>query len=147
MPVESQPTNSLRIAGTLLLLTRTLDQRVRKSLWEDGLDLVGLSTLSHVERGTDLPSLIARSLNLDPGRVTRVMDHLVELTYVERYGDETDRRRCRLRLTEAGQRRLEAGKAETVKVMSALLGTLSVQERANLEQGLEAVRKSLDLET
>jgi DNA-binding MarR family transcriptional regulator len=59
--------------------------------------------------------------------------------------DATDRRRCRLRLTEPGGARLDAARAEISERMASLLQGLSAEERASLAKGLEAVRRELDL--
>jgi len=123
---------------------RALDQQVRSAASVDHLDLLDVSILRQVERGADLPSVIARTLRLDPGRVTRIIDHLVELRYVLRTADAEDRRRCRLQLTQAGEERLGAGKADVAAAMSRVLDGLSEEELAGLESGLEGVRRILD---
>ncbi|GAC1461830.1 MAG: MarR family transcriptional regulator [Chloroflexota bacterium] len=134
----------MRLAGTAVRLTRLLDQRVRQSRVADGINLAELGILGQIDRGLDLPSVLARELHLDPPRVTRMNDHLVSLGYVRREADPLDRRLCRLQLTEAGRKRLTEGRSELTDIMSALLGGLSPEERAGLEIGLQGVRRVLD---
>ncbi|GAC1633752.1 MAG: hypothetical protein NVS4B2_19790 [Chloroflexota bacterium] len=134
----------MRLAGTAVRLTRVLDQRVRQLRVADAINLAELGILGQIDRGLDLPSVLARELHLDPPRVTRMNDHLVCLGYVRREADPLDRRLCRLQLTEAGRKRLAEGRSELTDIMSALLGGLSPEERAGLEIGLQGVRRVLD---
>ena len=137
--------DALRMASTLLLLMRALDQQLRHDAPGDQLSLSELTVLRQVELGNDLPSSIARARRLDAGRVTRISDRLVALGYLERDMDASDRRRCRLRLTEPGRERLDAARVEISGRMASLLHGLSAEERASLAKGLEAVRRELDL--
>jgi DNA-binding MarR family transcriptional regulator len=139
-------TDPLRSLGTLILLVRTLDQRLRTATATATVDLTitELGVLGQIERGADLPSLVARALRLDPARVTHIVDRLAAHSYVERAADPSDRRRWRLRLTAAGAARLAQGRADLRAVMEALLGGLPAEERAGLIACLEGVRRLLD---
>jgi MarR family transcriptional regulator for hemolysin len=128
--------DALRMVGTLTRLSRTLDQRLRHASADD-LSIIELSVLGQIERGIDLPSAVARVLQLDPARVTRITDRLVMLGYIEREADLGDRRRCHLRLTDAGRAELSTAVAE-------LLAGLSDEERTGLMRGLESIRRVLD---
>jgi DNA-binding MarR family transcriptional regulator len=103
-----------------------------------------LSVMRQIERGRDLPSLVARALQLDPGRVSRITDTLVALGYISRSEDQADRRRCRLELTPTGVERLRAGQADVSSAMYRLLAGLSDTERQGLTQGLEGARRVLE---
>ena len=131
-----------RMAGTLLLLVRSLAQEFR--LAEDDLDLADLSVLRQIERGRDLPSAVARALRIDPGRVSRIGDRLEKDGYVARRQDPNDRRCWHLYLTPAGAERLARGKDEIREAMSSLLRALSDEDMAALEMGLESARHALD---
>lgn len=136
---ESDP---FRMAGTLLLLVRSLAQKFREA--EDDMDLADLSVLRQIERGRDLPSLVARGLRMDPGRVSRIVDRLEREGFIARRQDQDDRRRWHLQLTEDGHRRLDRGKDEIRLAMSSLLAGLSDEDLAALETGLESARRQLD---
>lgn len=131
------------MASTTLQLGRTLDSFCRQRA-NDGLGVVDLSVLRQLERGVELPSRVARALRLDPGRVTRIIDQLVSLQYVEREPDNEDRRRCKLHLTGIGQTRLNEGKRTLTAGMTEMLDGLSVDQREDLQRGLDAVRRVLD---
>lgn len=141
IPVD---TDALRMVGSLFLLARTLDQRLRQEEAEDQLTVAEITVLAQVNRGNDLPSGIARSMRIDPGRVTRLTDRLVALSYLLRDSDPADRRRCVLRLTEAGATRLEQGKADISTAMMSILKGLPEGERAGLTRGLESARLLVD---
>ena len=142
--VPSSSADVLRMVGTLALLMRSLDQRVRAAGHAEPLSIADLSVLRQIERGVDLPSTVARALRLDPARLTHIADRLVERGYIERALDPEDRRRWRLRLTEAGTERLRQGQADIMAVMDDVLGGISVEERAELAHALQAVRRVLD---
>jgi DNA-binding MarR family transcriptional regulator len=128
---------------TLLTLLRTAGEHFRRLDGEGDLSLTDLSVLAGIERGFDLPSLLARTLHLDFARVSRVTELLHRLGYVAREIDPADRRRCRLRLTDAGRERLQRGRADLTRVMAGLGEGLTDDERAGLEQALDGVRRVL----
>lgn len=62
------------------------------------------SVLYHIFRERDLPQQELLSLTcMDKTAVTRSVDHLVRLGFIERTEDSTDRRRQRLTLTQKGE--------------------------------------------
>ena len=138
------PYDALRAAGTLTRLVRVLDQATRDLDQPDHLGISELSILGQVDRGNDLPSGIARTLRLDPARVTRLSDRLVTLNLLRREQDTEDRRRCHLVLTPEGDGRLETGRRALVDVVERVLDRLSPNEREGLLSGLEAARSVLD---
>lgn len=140
----SSSTDVLRMVGTLALLMRSLDQRVRAARQAEALSIADLSVLRQIERGVDLPSAVARALRLDPARLTHISDRLVERGYVERAPDQQDRRRWRLRMTAAGTARLRRGQEDILEIMDDVLAGISAEERAELAHALQAVRRVLD---
>lgn len=134
----------LRLAATLLRMSRELDHDVRHASPNEPLSVADLSVMRQIERGRDLPSLVARALQLDPGRVSRITDTLVTLGYISRSEDQADRRRCRLELTPTGLERLRAGQSDVSAAMQRLLEGLSDAERQGLTHGLEGARRVLE---
>jgi DNA-binding MarR family transcriptional regulator len=130
------------MTGTLLLLVRSLAQEFRE--YEDDIDLADISVLRQIERGRDLPSLVARGLRMDPGRVSRIVDRLEREGLIAREQDRADRRRWHLQLTEDGTRRLARGKEEIRLAMGAVLEGLSEEDLAALEDGLEVARRQIE---
>lgn len=142
--VSAPPMDGLRLVGTLLLLVRTVEQQARHMQAVDDLTIADLGVLGQIDRGADCPSQVARTLRLDPARVTHVTDRLVSLGYVVRAVDPTDRRRWRLALTASGIDRLAQGRNDIVAAAETLLGSLSDQERAAVALGVSAIRRELD---
>lgn len=71
---------------------------------------------------------------VDPDKVTRSVDRLVERGYVRRKQDAVDRRRVALTLTPAGRKAYEDIEFVTRTVELALLGVLSLEERKLLSR-------------
>ena len=142
--VSAPPLDGLRLVGTLLLLVRTVEQRARHMHAADDLTIADLGVLGQIDRGADCPSQVARTLRLDPARVTHVTDRLVSLGYVVRAVDPTDRRRWRLTLTVSGADRVAQGRNDILAAAETLLGGLSDQERAAVALGVSAIRRELD---
>jgi len=136
--------DALRLSGTLLLLVRALDGRVRAIGQGDGLTVTDIGVLGRIGRGVALPSKIAREMRLDPARVTHLADRLVERGYVERAVDPDDRRCWRLNLTAPGRERLAAGRSDVTEAMEELLVGLDADARAGLFEAMEHVRGALD---
>lgn len=139
----STAAEALRLAGSALLFVRALEQHLRAHGDEPPLTLIEMGVLGQIERGIDLPSLVARTLRLDPARVTHIIDRMVRDSLVERSLDVQDRRRWRLALTAEGVMRLSTGRDSLLATLDALLANLSLAERAGLAEGLEAVRREL----
>ena len=142
LPMSTTP-DALYYAGTLVRLGRAPDQQLRAATGPDPLTTTELGVLGQMDHGVDLPSLLARTLRLDPARVTHVADRLVARGYIKRAVDPRDRRCWRLHLTPLGRQRLEEGRADVRAAMEALLGGLTEEERTGLLRGLEGVRRLL----
>lgn len=142
-PPTASSVDALRVAGSLLLLTRAWEQQLRATSDGEPLNITELGVLGQIDRGVEQPSRIARALRLDPARVTHLTDRLVSCGFIERRADPSDRRRWQLVLTEPGKVRLAAGRDSMRAAMETLLVGLGPDELAGLVQGLEGVRRVL----
>lgn len=146
MTLPALPSNEidpLRAAGALIRLVRVLDQRLDACGRDDGLGLADLGVLAEIDRGTVLPSALARARHLDPARVTRIVERLVRLGLVSRQAGERDRRHLLLALTPEGQQRLEQGRVDLRAAMGDLLRGLTPEERTALAVALAGVQRVL----
>ena len=147
MPLNSRSApgvDGLRLVGTLILLVRSLEQQLRQAPGADTLAISDLGVLGQIDRGIDCPSHLARSLRLDPARVTHLTDRLVTLGYVTRASDPADRRRWLLSLTPSGAARLADGRVQTLAAVDAMLADLTEEERGALTLGVSSIRRVLD---
>lgn len=79
---------------------------IERSLLSAGVDLNFSQFLALKRLGEDgpmAPGELARCLNYNPGALTRLLDKLERLGYLERAPDPNDRRSLRLELTDAGR--------------------------------------------
>ena len=136
--------DALGTARTFIRLVRMLEHQPRLDGDTQPLTLTELGVLGQIDRCHTLPSAIARALALDPGRITRITDHLYGLGYIQRQADPDDRRRCRLLLTDAGVERLERGRSHYSDAMESILRGLSERELAALRLGTEGLARVLE---
>ena len=85
------------------------------------------------------PSAIARLLALSPAGMTNRVDRLEAAGLVERRADPDDRRSTRVRLTPAGQERVDAAVGDHVANEERLLEPLSADERRELDRLLSTL--------
>jgi DNA-binding MarR family transcriptional regulator len=136
--------DALSTARTYIRLVRLLDQQTRSETSGEPLTFTEMGVLGQIDRGHTLPSMIARTMSLDPARVTRITDHLFALGYVQRESDPDDRRRCPLRLTNQGAERLERGRLHFSTAMESILQGLTDEELAALRVGTDGLARVLD---
>lgn len=84
---------------------------------------------------------LAEHLGLTRPTTTALVDKLVRMGWVERVGDVHDRRRVRLRLTQAGEAILVAAQAQTQAYFLDLLAGLSPAERECVVQAMQILRR------
>jgi DNA-binding MarR family transcriptional regulator len=135
--------DSIRMVGTMLRFIRAVSSAFREQSGAD-LNLTDLSVLAQIERGSDLPSLVARRLQLDAPRVTRSTDRLVALGYVVRSEDPADRRRTRLEITASGREFLTTGRRAITAAVEGILSRVPDEDRAALSRVLGEIRAVLD---
>ena len=114
--------------------TRSLTWLYRKH----GLTVSGWRTLSLIGHYQPVhPSTIAERTSVDPDKVTRAVDRLVQKGYVVRSTDKVDRRRVVLRLTARGLRAYNEIEKARRKVEVEFLGVLGKEELASFYALLE----------
>lgn len=82
------------------------------------------------------------AIGLDRTSVVAMLDRLEQLGCMERRADSADRRANRLRLTAAGQRKLEVARERAAAAEAEVLAALSERERNNLRRLLSKVWRS-----
>jgi DNA-binding MarR family transcriptional regulator len=89
-------------------------------------------------------SELAAHFHLDASTISRQVASLEQASLVTREPDAEDRRACRLRLTEHGQRVLTTTRAERRGVVRELLRSWSPEDLANFASLLTAFNEGLD---
>ncbi|GAB2995283.1 MarR family winged helix-turn-helix transcriptional regulator [Mycobacterium bourgelatii] len=86
-------------------------------------------------------SLAAAELGLVPNTASTLVTKLVRDGFLLREVDDSDRRVCRLRLTDSAQHAMDATAAARRAVLSELLDKLDDEQRRVLGQGLEVLEE------
>src|SRR5579872_1366985 len=137
------PVDALRLSGTVIRLTRFLERRLDETIGSE-LSLTDVTVLGAIDRGIDLASSIARALQIDAPRVTRIVERLVMLGYVKRGSDLTDRRRCPLSVTPRGVQSLAQARDMLAAGMTSVIDELPTGQQEMLVESLERIRQVLD---
>jgi DNA-binding MarR family transcriptional regulator len=89
--------------------------------------------------GADTPAELCRSLSLDSGSMTRMLDRLEQKGLLMRTRSDADRRQVRLVLTEAGQALSDLLPTIGAQAMNEMVGVLEDEELATLEKILTKI--------
>src|ERR1700761_1428445 len=103
------------VARLVKLMRRETDNEAQLSLTERS----ALGSLYPDNRLT--PSDIARAEKVTTQSMSQVINHLVELNYISRNPDETDKRKTILTLTHAGRDRVERARKEKQEWLARVL--------------------------
>jgi DNA-binding MarR family transcriptional regulator len=117
-----------QVVRTLPRVFKNLKHQIRNSAsamaWAD-MGEQQMSVLHELTRGKLLTSELAKKFDVANPTITRTVDRLVELGYVERHPDAEDRRKVYLRLTEAGSMRQELAQSQFRTAMRHQLSRLT----------------------
>jgi DNA-binding MarR family transcriptional regulator len=122
----------VELAASLRLSVTRLARLLRQQD-ESGLAPTLAAALATIAREGPLTlgELAAREQVTAP-TVTKVVEKLEARGYVTRHADTADRRVCRVRVTPAGRRHVEAVRRRRTAWLSARLKTLSAEDLARL---------------
>jgi DNA-binding MarR family transcriptional regulator len=90
------------------------------------------------------PGILALRLNLSPGRITQIVQHLEELDLLHRSPDPDDRRSYRVALSAQGRLAAERATRRVTDLESTLSFGLGRAGEAMLRQQLRDICKKLD---
>ncbi len=144
MPVPVQPEAVAAVRGFNRLYTRRfglLDQHHLGSAFTLG-EVRVLYELATGGGGT--AAGLARSLELDPGHLSRMLAALVRRGLVRRQRSSGDRRSSILGLSPAGRRAFTRLDCQAATQVAALLRSFPDSQRTELVQALSCVRRLLD---
>jgi DNA-binding MarR family transcriptional regulator len=142
-PVDTvEPGDALDV-GALAARLRVSSTRLARLLrrqGDTGLSPSQLSALTSVEaHGPMTLGALAEHERVAPPSVTKVVGKLEELGLVTRQADASDRRVCRVSLTDAGAALLAEVRQRKDVWLAARLGRLDEDRRARLADALDAL--------
>lgn len=157
MPAMSTPDtqttlNSTTSGSQLGLLFRQLRdamwERMAKELAAAGHDLTFSQyiTLKRLAEGDASATELARTADLNPGAITRLLDRLEEKHLTTRIADPDDRRALRVALTETGTRMWADIHQCGLRVRQRAMERMSAEEQATLLRLLALARENLTRE-
>ncbi|MFC6592731.1 MarR family winged helix-turn-helix transcriptional regulator [Deinococcus lacus] len=120
---------TLRFLSALWQLNRRMKADMAPILAEQRLDLRLYFTLLTVRKGALYPKQLSEQLDFPPALLSRYLEQLSKLGYLERQLDPADSRRIRLSLTQSGEAALDAA-VQGVRTSAAQ--TLAHTEQSDL---------------
>ncbi|MEJ2336871.1 MAG: MarR family transcriptional regulator [Gemmatimonadales bacterium] len=103
--------SSLQVVGRVLRLAQLLKGELGRALGQFDLSVPGFSVLAALRReGAPYaltPTALSKAVSLTSGAMTNRIDRLEKAGFVERVRSEVDRRSVLVRLTPAGQKKID----------------------------------------
>jgi DNA-binding MarR family transcriptional regulator len=133
----------LEVLSRIARLARHLERQRSTVFARHDLETWSFDVLSALRRsdnreGLSPGQLLAQTL-VTSGTMTNRLDHLEERGLVRRTPDPVDGRSLRIRLTAAGQRRVDGALRDLVGIEDGLLGNLDPNRRATLAELLKTL--------
>jgi DNA-binding MarR family transcriptional regulator len=136
------------IVVTLRRIIRGVDLHSRQLVQESGLTWPQLAVLRAASRlGTCSLSALAKAVHLGQATLSGVIQRLERAGFVERSPHETDRRIVNIRVTAAGQQRLETAPSLLHERFKTELVRLKEWERHQMLASLLRIAAMMDVET
>ncbi len=130
------------VVDVVMEVSRVIRSQMRRHR-DPRMSVPQFRALIFIRRQMASVSDLAEHLGLTRPTTTALVDKLVRMGWVERVGDARDRRRVRLRLTQAGEAILAAAQAQTHAYFLGLLAGLSPSERNCVFQAMQILRRSV----
>jgi DNA-binding MarR family transcriptional regulator len=137
--------DALALADQLHSAAIHLLRQLRKEDDASGLSAPRLSALSVVVFGGPVTlGQLARTEQVKPPTMTRIVTGLEKVGLVRREGDKHDKRLTRIHATPRGQKVLAAGRARRVELLARGVEKLSATELADLGRAAQLLRQLTD---
>ena len=139
----------IQLASDLRTVVARLIKKLRKeSVTGRQLSLTERSSMSLLLQHKELlPSELASMEKITNQSMSQVLNHLLELGYINRKASETDKRKVIISLSESGERTLLQVRAERDEWLSkAISETCSEEEVSALKRAIGPLTKLVDFE-
>ena len=146
-------TEALEAAASEMVWTghrffRTIKARMMRNMelqeMAEELGETHMWVLHSLMRGRNLASQLARQYNITYPSMSRIIENLVEMGYVERRPDAEDRRCIFLQLTEQGTDKGQQLERQFHKAVVQFLSPLSEEQLEDITKAYQHVRSLLD---
>ncbi|MDR3612410.1 MAG: MarR family transcriptional regulator [Candidatus Obscuribacterales bacterium] len=139
--------SAIAIIARISLAERLIDEQMRKTCLEFGLERWGFDVLVALRRSGKpyqlTPTQLYSSLLRTSGAITNRIDRLEEAGFVKRLQDPNDRRGTLVSLTAKGSKTIEAAVDAHIALDESMLASLSSPERKTLASLLKKLLGSL----
>ena len=132
---NNQQGTGWELVGSAWTFLNTIFDHAALVMTEQGLHQKSLVLLALLDRA-DTPQELAHLLRTPPSTLSHMLRELEEKALVARSFDAKDRRKVRLRRTEAGEIALGAGIAAINVTVAAALEHLNTEEKATLKEAI-----------
>ena len=139
----------IQLATELRTVIARLVKKLRKeSVTGQQLSLTERSSMVLLQQHTELlPSELASMEKITNQSMSQILNHLLELGYINRNISETDKRKVLISLTESGEKMLAQVRSERDEwLLRAIAETCSDEEVLLLKQAIGPLTKLVDFE-
>ncbi|MFC4565707.1 MarR family winged helix-turn-helix transcriptional regulator [Nocardiopsis mangrovi] len=126
------PAVRLPLADALVRITHLVQREFAEASRSHGLPPQQAQLLCQLVEGPVGMTELSRTMNLEKSSLSGLVDRVVRRGLVERTRDSSDRRACRITLTDTGARLGDAAHGEVVARLDALAAGLPAADRAVL---------------
>jgi DNA-binding MarR family transcriptional regulator len=128
------------------VVTRLIKKLRKESATGQQLSLTERSTLSLLQQHRELlPSELAAMEKITNQSMSQILNHLLELEYINRTASATDKRKVLIKLTELGEKTLLQMRNERDQWLAkAIEGTCTKEEQDLLKQVIGPLTKIVD---
>lgn len=138
----------MEVLSRVSRLSKQLDKARKVTFHNHGLEVWAFDVLSALRRSGApyqlSPSRLISEMMVTSGTMTNRIDRLVTAGWVSRHPDPADRRGVLVRLTAAGQAKVDGALAELLVLEAELLAQLSAPQRRKLSELLRQLSTGFD---
>src|SRR6185437_3544743 len=140
--------DDLQLASELRTVVSRLVKKLKKISTAEGLSLTERSTLVLLDHHKELlPSELAAMEKITSQSMSQILNHLLELGYINREASKTDKRKVIISLSKAGQNVINKTRSERDEWLSkALVETCSAKEREMLRNVIAPLTRLVDFD-
>lgn len=133
--------SAMGVVGRLRRVNQSWQKQLETVFEAHQLSSIEFDILATLRRSqmTLTPTELYQTLMLSSGAMSTRIEKLVQRGLIERIASENDRRSCKVRLSEEGQRALDAALESHVENMNTMLDMLEEDEKTQLAMLLKKV--------